>query len=310
MLAFAAGCPSPAAAPEAASGRPRAPEVIAHRGASAYAPENTLAAFRLAREMDADWFELDCTLAAGGEPVVIHDATLDRTTDGAGRVAETPLGTIRALDAGSWFDPRFAGERVPTLAEALAAADDAIGVYVEIKAFPGDDEVVAALREALAARGGVPAESAAIREALAASPTRNAELADAVVAAIRAAGTGARVVVQSFSPTICARVALEAPEIRTELLVDLRAADDATWAAALDLAVRLGLRGTNPHRGTVTAARIAEAHATGLTVAVWTVDDPEEMLHLADLGVDRIITNRPDVACATLGRARIEPVPP
>src|SRR5690606_19888430 len=91
--------------------RPGAPhgvaDVIAHRGASAYAPENTIAAFRLAKESGADWFELDCHLSADGHPVVIHDATVDRTTNGQGYVREMSLYDLQNLDAGSWKAPEF-----------------------------------------------------------------------------------------------------------------------------------------------------------------------------------------------------------
>ena len=108
-------------------------DVIAHRGASAYAPENTIAAFGLAHEMGADWFELDCTLTRDDEIIVIHDDTVDRTTDGTGRVVELTLEDLKKLDAGTWKDPKYAGERLPTLLESLNFARDRIGVYIEIK---------------------------------------------------------------------------------------------------------------------------------------------------------------------------------
>src|SRR5690606_19865069 len=91
--------------------------VIAHRGASAYAPENTIAAFELAVEMKADWYELDCLLAKDGTVIVSHDNDVSRCTDGEGRVTEMTLAELKTLDAGSWKDPKFAGERLPTLAE-------------------------------------------------------------------------------------------------------------------------------------------------------------------------------------------------
>ncbi|MCL6609799.1 MAG: glycerophosphoryl diester phosphodiesterase, partial [Geminicoccaceae bacterium] len=119
---------------------PGLPRVIAHRGASSRAPENTLAAFRSAREAGAAMVELDARLARDGVLVVIHDSTLDRTTDGHGRVIETDSAEIRRLDAGSWFDPRFRGERVPTLEEALALlARLGLAVNVELKADPGEE---------------------------------------------------------------------------------------------------------------------------------------------------------------------------
>jgi glycerophosphoryl diester phosphodiesterase len=114
----------------------RPPLVIAHRGASGSAPENTLPAFERAIALGADMIELDVQLTCDGEVVVIHDWTLDRTTTGSGLVREQTLGAIRRLDAGSWFDPRFRGARIPTLAEVLAAV--ALPVNVELKP-AGDD---------------------------------------------------------------------------------------------------------------------------------------------------------------------------
>ena len=102
-------------------------DVIAHRGASAYAPENTLAAFELAVEQQADWFELDCTLSKDDEVIVIHDSDVDRTTDGVGNVCDLTLVELKALDAGAWFDGKFAGEPLPTLGETLDLAKDRIG---------------------------------------------------------------------------------------------------------------------------------------------------------------------------------------
>ena len=96
-----------------APGQP--PLIVAHRGASGLAPENTLAAFRLAIELGAPAVECDVHLSADGIPVVIHDAQLDRTTNGKGPVAEQPFAALQTLDAGGWRDPRFAGERLPAL---------------------------------------------------------------------------------------------------------------------------------------------------------------------------------------------------
>src|SRR5438552_7543288 len=88
--------------------------IIAHRGASALAPENTLAAFHKAKEIGAKWVEFDCMLASCGEVVVIHDETLDRTTNGLGRVIDYPYSYLKTLNAGSWFNPIFADEKIPT----------------------------------------------------------------------------------------------------------------------------------------------------------------------------------------------------
>ena len=107
------------------------PVVIAHRGASGTRPENTLCAFRRAAELGAPMVELDVQLTRDGEVVVIHDLTLERTTDGSGPVRHRSLAEIRRLDAGSWFGPSFRGERIPTLAEVLDAIP--LDVNVELK---------------------------------------------------------------------------------------------------------------------------------------------------------------------------------
>ncbi len=107
--------------------------VIAHRGASAYAPENTHSAFRLAIEMKAEMIELDVSLSKNGSVVVIHDDTLDRTTDASGLVKSFELWELKNLETGSWFDDKFAGEPFPTLIEVLSYTKDKIAVNIEIK---------------------------------------------------------------------------------------------------------------------------------------------------------------------------------
>lgn len=118
--------------------------VIAHRGASGHAPENTLSAFRKAIEMGADMYELDVRLAGDGEMIVMHDDKVDRTTNGKGKLSEFTLDELKKLDAGSWYGPEFAGERIPTLREALEAARGKIKVNIEVKE-SGFEERIAAL---------------------------------------------------------------------------------------------------------------------------------------------------------------------
>jgi glycerophosphoryl diester phosphodiesterase len=126
--------------------------VIAHRGASGTCPENTLAAFRRAEALGADMVELDVQLTRDGEVVVMHDWTLERTTDGAGPVRERTLAEIGRLDAGAWFDPMFRGERVPTLADVLAAVR--LPVNVELKPV-GDDGLEARALEVVDSAGAL-----------------------------------------------------------------------------------------------------------------------------------------------------------
>lgn len=115
------------------------PLVIAHRGFSAKAPENTLAAFAAALDANADMVELDVTLSRDGHVVVIHDDTLDRSTSGSGPVEAHDLEALRSLDAGSWFHADFAGERIPLLSEVYDLCRDRIVINVELKGIQGQD---------------------------------------------------------------------------------------------------------------------------------------------------------------------------
>ncbi len=120
------------------------PPVIGHRGVAGYAPENTLASMRAAAAMGVRWVEFDAKLSGDGQIVLFHDETLERTTNGAGRVADMSLRELRALDAGAWFGEPFRGERIPTLSETLVALEGlGLGANVEIKPDPGREEETA-----------------------------------------------------------------------------------------------------------------------------------------------------------------------
>jgi glycerophosphoryl diester phosphodiesterase len=121
-------------------------QIIAHRGAALIAPENTIASFRAAKKLGADGIEFDVHMSIDGELVVIHDATLQRTTNGAGQIADNEWRSIQTLDAGGWFDSSFSGERIPCLAEVLALSD--LRFEIEIKGFGANflDRVIEQLR--------------------------------------------------------------------------------------------------------------------------------------------------------------------
>src|SRR5436190_15911165 len=120
------------------------PPVIAHRGASAYAPENILVTFKEAKRLGAKWIEFDVMLAGSGEVVVIHDVTVDRTTDGKGPVSDYLYSDLKKLDAGSWFSPAFAGAEIPTLEQVIALSEEYdLCANIEIKCVPGDEEKTA-----------------------------------------------------------------------------------------------------------------------------------------------------------------------
>jgi glycerophosphoryl diester phosphodiesterase len=238
------------------------PLVVAHRGASALAPENTLAAVRLALAHGAPAVECDVHLCADGVPVVIHDDRVDRTTSGKGLVSALTLQHLKTLDAGSWFGPAFAGERIPTLDEVLEACAGRARVFVELKAGGG----AALVQAALAALARAPAEAAII----------------------------------SFDPEIVRLVAAQAPDVPLGLLVSRQRAVARGAAGMAADARALGAGFLAPHFAGASRHAIEAAHGAGLPVSVWTVDDPPTMRALAAAGVDALTTNRPDVALSCL----------
>jgi glycerophosphoryl diester phosphodiesterase len=231
-----------------------APTVVAHRGASADAPENTIVAYEEAIRQGAEVAECDVHLAADGVVVVIHDETLDRTTDGRGRVEDTKSAHILALDAGAWKDDRFAGERVPALAALLDAVGGRLHLLVEVK------------------------EGAGIVD-------RIAELVEA-----RPRGKGITLI--SFDGAQVAAAAARMPKVRRLLLREHPAGgfdpEDLVERARAVRADGLGLEA----RG-VDALVVEALHAADLLVFVWTVNDVAQMDVLLAAGVDGLITDHP-----------------
>ena len=298
-------CAISAAAYPQATNALRAPgvDVIAHRGASAYAPENTLSAFGLAIDQGSDWFELDCTLSADGEVVVIHDDTVDRTTDGTGPVIELTFDQLRTLDAGSWKDPKFAGERIPSLDESLHLGGKRVGVYVEIK--DSDDDRM--LRDMLleiydVGRPLTPEERTAMVDAIEASGSRNYTLTRKVIEIVRDRGLQNDAVIQSFSPIVCAVALVLAPDIRTEFLGEDDGASPEHWDTVLQWLRILDPPGFNPNkRAMLTHRNTIESYLNeGKTISVWTIDGRRDTIDFARWGASAIITNRPDNALEIL----------
>jgi glycerophosphoryl diester phosphodiesterase len=162
-----------------------APRVIGHRGAALCAPENTLAGFKAARALGAEWVEFDVQATRDDCPVLIHDARLDRTTNGNGLVADRTSAEIATLDAGSWFGKEFRGEPVPTFDSALALLDElGLGALIEVKARPGDGSrtMAAALRTLAARKLRVPCELSSFdEEAVALAGKERADIPRALI---------------------------------------------------------------------------------------------------------------------------------
>ena len=233
--------------------------VVGHRGAALRAPENTLAGFREAARLGAGWVELDVMLTQDGVPVVIHDETLDRTTDRRGRVEATPWPELAAADAGSWFAAAYAGERVPRLEEALAAiADCGMGVNIEIKPCPGRERDTAA---------------AAVATAKACWPEH---LPPPLFSSFKRTALAAA---QQAMPAAWPR----------GLLLDRLERD---WLVG---AKELGCQAINANWKRLTPAWAKEIKAAGLALVVWTCNLPAEARRLVAIGVDAVITDAPDL---------------
>jgi glycerophosphoryl diester phosphodiesterase len=231
--------------------------VTAHRGFSGENPENTLASFRAAIAVGADMIELDVHLTRDNEVVVIHDDTLERTTDGKGNVADKTLAELKALDAGFRFNPRFAGERIPTLAEVLDVARGRIRVNIELKKgknFPYTME----------------------------------ELADRTLAVVEKAGMTDQVLFSSFDPAAVDRIREIAPRLPIAVITQKPwLTPEETGGGKLYPAINSSFKNLNEKN-------IRLAHAAGIEVHAWTVNTPADMEKVISLGVDGIITNHPD----------------
>lgn len=244
--------------------QPPRPLNLAHRGARQVAPENTLAAFRAAMDIPGcDGVELDVLLSADGQIVVIHDFTLDKTTDGRGLVGAKTLAELKQLDAGSWKDKRFAGERIPTLEEALDVLGERAIINIELK-------------NRMAHQTGLEVR---------------------VVELVQQRRLEQRVILSSFDPLAIWRVKRLAPSLVTGLLYapDMPIFLRRAWLRPLAHPDAL-----HPHHSLVSRGWMRWAKARGYQVNAWTVNELDEMHRMANFGVDAIITDQPEVLAELL----------
>jgi glycerophosphoryl diester phosphodiesterase len=239
------------------------PTVFAHRGSSAHAPENTLAAFQLALSQGAPALELDAMLTADGQVVVIHDDTVDRTTNGSGQVHRLPLAAIKEFEAGLSFGPAFKGEKIPTLAEVFETVGRRIFINIEIKNYAS------------------PLDSL---------PSRIATL-------VQKFNLAEYVLFSSFNPLALLKIRRLLPQVPCGLLIFH--GSGGSWARGW-LGLRFPCQALHPDLRDVTPSFVASTHRSGRRMHVYTVNQPDEMKRLFDLGIDGIFTDDPPLALGLL----------
>lgn len=235
---------------------------VGHRGAKGHAPENTLASFNLAVQMGVQAVETDVHFSRDGEIVLIHDHTVDRTTDGHGFVKELTVAQLKELDAGAWYGGQFAGERILTLAEFLAwAHGQNVGVALEVKNgpiyYPGIAEKTLRL-------------------------VREYEMLD-------------KAILISFDHFVVREAKMIEPRVATGILYAGRLVDPVAAARAA------GADSLNPAWAFVTPDLVQQAHDAGLAVSPWCPNDLESLRYLDALGVDSIGTDYPDLLAQLAG---------
>lgn len=239
------------------------PLIIAHRGAATLAPENTLAAFRKAMEMKADALELDVRQTKDGHLVIMHDASVERTTNGKGKVSNTTLEELRQLDAGSSFDASFARETIPTFEEVLAILDSSTLLIAELK--EGSDD--------------------------ASSETKMVDI-------IKRSGKQRQVILKSFDKNVLTRFKNLAPHIPRLFVyafhipwLSLIVGTSLTAGSVFDIDAEY----LQPHWYLLSESFVKAAHERGFKIVTWGVNDEGTMRKAIEYGVDGIETSQPDV---------------
>ncbi|HSD00610.1 MAG TPA: glycerophosphodiester phosphodiesterase [Casimicrobiaceae bacterium] len=234
------------------------PKLAAHRGAGKLAPENTLAAFRLGYRHGYRMAEFDVKLSADGIAFLLHDATLDRTTNARGRADALTWRELSQLDAGSWHSPAYAGEPLPALATvARWSRANGVAVNIEIKPTPGGER----------------------------------ETGAAVAVAAKALWSGEPVppLLSSFSDAALEAARDAAPELPRAYLTEALPDD---WRERL---MKLGCIAVDIEHTLLTKARVDEFHGAGMRIATWTANEPPKVADLLAWGVDTLITDAVDV---------------
>jgi glycerophosphoryl diester phosphodiesterase len=235
------------------------PVIFAHRGASAHAPENTLAAFELALEQKADAIELDVKLSADGHAVVIHDPTLDRTTGRQGRVKDLSLAELQSLDAGSFFSENYSREKIPTLEEVFEAVGKRTFINVELTNYT----------------------------------TPRDQLVETVCMLVKKLGLQKHILFSSFFASNLSKAQAYLPDVPRGLL----AFNGWLGAWARSFGFNFGrYQALHPYLKDVTPQQVQRVHRLNRRIHVWTVNAAEDMRRLFHWGVDAIFTDDPHLA--------------
>jgi glycerophosphoryl diester phosphodiesterase len=232
---------------------------VAHRGAAGYAPENTIAAFDKAVEMKADYIEIDVQRSKDGELVIIHDTTINRTTDGSGNVKDLTFHQLRSFDAGSWMGEEFLGEKIPTFDEILDRYHGKVGILIELKApelYPGIEEEVA---EELKGRNLDKPQNE-------------------------------KIIIQSFNFESMKKINSLLPKVPVGVLTSSIA--DTTDEALKEFSTYADY--FNPSYRIVTKDLVNRVHSLDMKISSWTVRSQEAADFLLEMDVDAIITDYPD----------------
>jgi glycerophosphoryl diester phosphodiesterase len=242
------------------------PIILAHRGDVFHAPENTLPAFQQAIQKGADGVELDAKLTSDGHVIVIHDSTVDRTTDGKGRVASLSLEAIRKLDAGKKFNEKFAGTKVPLLEEVFEVVGRDKIINIELKNYA----------------------------------TSGAGLVTKVCELIERHNNHNQILFSSFFPATLKIAAQTLPEIPRGLLA--MSGLLGIWARSFGFMFG-DYQAMHPHISSINKQQIQRVHRINRRVIAWTANTPDKIIQLKEWGVDGIITDDPHTALQALGRA-------
>lgn len=240
------------------------PIIVANRGAMGYAPENTISAFKMAIELGADALELDLRQTKDGVLVALHDASVDKTTNGKGSVNNFHFKDLQTLDAGSWFDKKFSGEKIPSLQEVINVLNDSTILIIELKegdeTYPGIEERVVSL--------------------------------------VKENEIESRTILKSFDPNVLRRLREIEPNIPLCYVYALR----IPWLGMIiDRGITFGsiynidAEYLQPHRFFLSDSFVKDAQSKGFKIISWGVNSSEAIIESLDYGVDGIETDYPDL---------------